>query len=82
MYAMKSITVNNINQPGIKLYSINQVSDTLGVGRLTVHRLLKQGSFKTVRVGRSVRIPESSILDFINNGGNRHIDLGSQAVAK
>lgn len=79
---MKSTTENNSNKTALKLYSINELTETLGVGRLTVHRLLKQGSFKTVRVGRSVRIPESSILDFINNGGNRHIDLNSQAVTK
>ena len=38
-----------------------EAMDILGVGKNTMYRLLKSGELKGVRVGRSWRIPESSI---------------------
>ena len=35
--------------------------DILGVGKNTMYRLLKSGELKGFRVGRSWRVPESSI---------------------
>jgi len=37
-------------------------------------RLISGKYLHTIRVGRAVRIPESSILEFIQNGGNRHTE--------
>lgn len=38
-----------------------EAMDILGVGKNTMYRLLKSGELEGVRVGRSWRIPESSI---------------------
>lgn len=57
-----------------KLYSIDEVASALAVGRLTIYRLLKQKILKKVQVGRSVRITEKSLAEFIEDGGNREIN--------
>ncbi len=38
-----------------------EAMDILGVGKNTMYRLLKSGGLKGFRVGRSWRVPESSI---------------------
>ena len=38
-----------------------EAMDILGVGKNTMYRLLKSGELKGFRVGRSWRVPESSI---------------------
>jgi excisionase family DNA binding protein len=59
----------------VRLYSISDVQENLNVSRPTVNRLITNKILKTVRVGRAVRIPESSLLEFIHNGGERHIEI-------
>ncbi len=39
----------------------------LSVSRTTVYELAKSGQLKSIRVGRSVRIPESAIAEFIES---------------
>lgn len=58
----------------VRLFSISEVQENLNVSRPTVNRLISGKYLKTIRVGRAVRIPESSILEFIQSGGNRHIE--------
>ena len=61
-------------QNSVRLFSIGQVQENLNVSRPTVNRLIAGKFLKTIRIGRAVRIPESSILEFIQNGGIRHIE--------
>ena len=56
-----------------KLLSIEMVQEQLLTSRSTVNRLIAGGVLKTVRIGRSVRIPEYSLFEFIQSGGERHI---------
>lgn len=53
-----------------RLLTIANAQDILQVSRLTLHRLLQRGAVRTVRIGRSVRISEASLLDFIEAGGD------------
>lgn len=62
----------------VKLFSIEEVKDSLSVSRPTVNRLIASGILRTCRIGRAVRIPESALLELIEKGGNRNI----QAVIK
>lgn len=63
------------NQASVRLFSIDEVQSNLSVSRPTVNRLISGKFLKTIRIGRAVRIPESSILEFIQSGGNRHIEM-------
>jgi len=57
----------------MKLLNVRQVEIFLGVSKPTVYRLIYSKAIRTINIGRTVRIPEQSLIDFINNGGERHI---------
>jgi len=75
---MKKINESSSSTQSVKLYSIDEVGQHLSVSRPTVNRLIASGILRTCRIGRAVRIPESALLELIENGGNRNI----QAVTK
>ncbi len=56
-----------------RLFSIGMLMNQLSISRPTANRLVYGGFVKTVRLGRAVRIPESSVIEFIQNGGQRNI---------
>lgn len=43
-----------------------EVMDILGVGKNTVYRLLNSGELPAIRIGRSWKITENALTDFIN----------------
>jgi excisionase family DNA binding protein len=47
----------------------NQVALRLSVSESTVHRLIKTGALSSLKIGRSVRISENSLSDFILMAG-------------
>ena len=51
------------------LLSIPAGSEILGVSDSTTRRLIRDGLLISCRVGRQIRIPESKLREFINNGG-------------
>ncbi|MFZ2654726.1 MAG: helix-turn-helix domain-containing protein [Victivallales bacterium] len=56
-----------------RLFSIGMLMNHMAISRPTANRLVYGGFLRTVRVGRGLRIPESSIVEFIEKGGQRHI---------
>jgi len=69
---MKKVVTATTPQ-SVKLFSIEEVKDSLSVSRPTVNRLIASGILRTCRIGRAVRIPESALLELIEHGGNRNI---------
>ena len=65
-----------------RLFSIGMVMNHMAISRPTANRLVYGGFLKTIRVGRSLRIPESSIIEFIQNGGQRNIQEARAQVEK
>lgn len=53
----------------VRLYSIDETVMLLSSSRPTINRLIASGILPTVKIGRSVRIAESALFDFINRGG-------------
>ena len=49
-------------------YSVDQVTRILKVTRRTVYNYLKHGQLEAYKDGKEWRIPEESLLNFINNG--------------
>lgn len=43
-----------------------EVMDILGVGKNTVYRLLNSGELPAIRIGKSWKITENALTDFIN----------------
>jgi excisionase family DNA binding protein len=55
------------------LLDIRELQRRLSCGRSAAYALVGSGVLPTVRVGRAVRVPESALAAFINNGGARVI---------
>lgn len=48
--------------------TVCEVMEMLGLGRVAVYRLLREGIIRTIRVGKKYIIPKQSIIDFISTG--------------
>ncbi len=53
---------------GIKLFTVTEAADTLGITPQTVRAYIKQGKLKGQRIGRPILITENSIKQFLNGG--------------
>lgn len=65
-----NISTNDIYGIVFKNYpdvlNVQQVSELLGVSTKTVYKQIKDGSLKSIKVGREFRIPKVSIMSYIN----------------
>ena len=46
--------------------TVNEVADLLRVSRMTVYRLIKEGQLKALRVGRSYRLREDDVDEYLS----------------
>jgi excisionase family DNA binding protein len=49
-----------------KVYTVIQTAEALNVGKKAVYELISQNKLKAVRVGRSLRIPQECINEYMN----------------
>ena len=50
-------------------YSKAEVAERLGIGYMSLHRLTKDGTIRTVRAGRRVLIPRAELERFLSAEG-------------
>ena len=50
----------------VRLLTVNEVADHLRVSRMTVYRLIKEGQMKALRVGRSYRLREDDVDEYLS----------------
>lgn len=43
----------------------DEVMQTLKIGKTTFYKILNEGGFKSFKVGRNRRVPESELLDYV-----------------
>ncbi|HEY1974501.1 MAG TPA: helix-turn-helix domain-containing protein [Pseudonocardia sp.] len=53
----------------VELLTVAEVSTILRVSTMTIYRLAEAGRLRTLRVGRSLRIPRSSLDAFLREAG-------------
>ena len=51
------------------LMSITDLRGALGVGRTKAYELVSSGEIRSIRVGNAIRIPKTSLLDYVNGSG-------------
>ncbi len=56
---------NDTRQPVPRLLTVAQTAERLQVSQRTVRRLVKGGAFATYRIGRTIRIDEASVSDYL-----------------
>jgi len=61
-----------------RLLSVVQVAELLGTSERFPRRLISERRIRFVRVGRHIRIPESSVHEFIRSGTVEPITSGSR----
>ncbi len=47
------------------LMTVEEVAEQLRIGRSSAYTLVKTRQIRTIRIGRSIRIPRNAILEFI-----------------
>lgn len=60
MYIVKSID----EYPDV--LDVSDIKTFLGIGRRTAYDLVNSGEFHTVRIGKRIKIPKQSFLDWLN----------------
>ncbi|QSB05810.1 helix-turn-helix domain-containing protein [Natronoglycomyces albus] len=50
----------------VKFLTVSEVAELMRVSKMTVYRLVHSGDLQAVRVGRSFRVPESAVEDYLS----------------
>lgn len=48
--------------------SVEDVADTLAIGRNKAYRLVNSGTIKALKIGQHYRVPREEFIDFIKKG--------------
>jgi excisionase family DNA binding protein len=51
------------------IMSINDLRSALGIGRTKAYELVSSGELRSIRVGNAIRIPKTSLLDYVKGSG-------------
>lgn len=51
----------------VKFLTVAEVADVMRVSKMTVYRLVHNGDLPAVRVGRSFRVPEEAVNDYLRD---------------
>ncbi|AMK10130.1 MAG: helix-turn-helix domain-containing protein [Pseudodesulfovibrio sp.] len=61
-----------------KLLTVREVADYLRVHQRTAYRLITGGDIKAVKIGSQWRVPEQSLMEFIESGMNAPVPTGKK----
>lgn len=50
-----------------KFFTVAEVAQIMRVSKMTVYRLVHSGEMPAIRVGRSFRVPESAVTDYLRD---------------
>lgn len=48
-------------------YTVSEIASILQIGKSKAYEICKDGSFRTVKIGRAVRISKASFDEWLNN---------------
>ncbi|MDR1428181.1 MAG: helix-turn-helix domain-containing protein [Bifidobacteriaceae bacterium] len=63
--------VSDLPAPRPHFFTVAEVADQMRVSGMTVYRLIHAGALRAVRVGRSFRVPEEAVEEFLAASGGR-----------
>lgn len=47
--------------------SVPQLAEVLHIGRNSAYQLVSSGQIRSIRIGKNIRIPQSAVLEFLND---------------
>lgn len=56
----------------LKTYKVEDIAKMLGIGRSSAYKLVREGHFKTVRIGTSIRVSRQSFDEWLDHQINSH----------
>lgn len=56
---------NDRNFADVRFLTVAEVASMMRVSKMTVYRLVHNGELPAVRVGRSFRVPEQAVQDYL-----------------
>ena len=57
--------VQELRLAEVRFTTVAEVASLMRVSKMTVYRLIHSGELPAVRVGRSFRVPESAVHDYL-----------------
>jgi excisionase family DNA binding protein len=60
-------TEPEIHLAQVQLLTVAEVAAMMRVSKMTVYRMVHNGELAAVRVGRSFRVPEKAVHDYLQN---------------
>lgn len=61
----KKISIISENLPVV--LSVQQLAEVLQIGRNSAYDLVKSRQIRSIRIGRTIRIPQAALLEYLNN---------------
>lgn len=59
----KKISIISENLPVV--LSVQQLAEVLQIGRNSAYDLVKSGQIRSIRIGRTIRIPQAALLEYL-----------------
>jgi len=53
--------------PTKRVYSVDEIAEILDISRGSAYELIKEGLFRTVRIGSAIRVSRQSFDDWLDN---------------
>jgi excisionase family DNA binding protein len=53
--------------PEVRFLTVSEVASAMRVSKMTVYRLVHAGNLPAVRVGRSFRVPERAVHEYLRD---------------
>jgi excisionase family DNA binding protein len=60
----------------VRFLTVAEVAAVMGVSKMTVYRLVHSGEFPAIRVGRSFRVPEQAVHDYLAEFAEEELAVG------
>lgn len=50
--------------------SVPQLAKLLGIGRNAAYEIVNRGEIRSVKIGKTIRIPKSAVIEFVDDYSN------------
>ena len=55
------------HSPEKRVYNVDEIAEILDISRGSAYELIRQGLFRTVRIGSAIRVSRQSFDDWLDN---------------
>lgn len=59
--------MTELNAADVRFMTVAEVALVMRISKMTVYRLIHQGELEAVRIGRSFRVPEKAVNQYMRN---------------